>query len=446
MEGNDSEEPQEYMCPIKYTLFRDPVVCVSDGRTYERDGLIGFWRRQPLADLYGGPRLTSAAMAPATEMREEVKAWLAARPDYLPDGWPSRDPGPASSQSDLDRASAEIERLALLRDAASAAVDGGPGAAAAATRVAAASARSVCLVGQTPGGRRSYFLGWYDRLETYTGTVVIVAGRCAYVKRNTAVSPAQPMLWFAVNGFWHGGERRFLGQQTGWLIVEDGAAAPEHIVGTWKVWDEGRLWLARRLRCVAHEDGEGAEDAFANEAGGTDDEEGDDVETAGDVDGPAGEALLATAAAAVHLSGRTPMSAVHVRGYLGDYERVVGEDGQPLTVHGRFVYAKSGDLSKAMWWAGGFWHVGSSARVGEQEAILIAHDGSFTPEGVQAPWQFTAFVFDFGTRPALRWVDAPGLQCNGGLAPRIRRARRRPVLVLAIVGLSLGVWALALQN
>lgn len=55
------------------------------------------------------------------------------------------------------------------------------------------------------------------------------------------------MLWYAANGFWHAGWQGNLGQQTGWLIVSDAAPAPEHIVGSWQLWDGGKLWQVPEL-------------------------------------------------------------------------------------------------------------------------------------------------------------------------------------------------------
>ena len=45
--SNCEEPPDTLLCPITYTLFKDPVRCVADGCVYERDGLVGFWRHRP---------------------------------------------------------------------------------------------------------------------------------------------------------------------------------------------------------------------------------------------------------------------------------------------------------------------------------------------------------------------------------------------------------------
>ena len=111
------EEPEELLCPITYALFRDPVQA-ADGRTYERDGLVGFWKRRPLADFFGAERLTSAQLQPNKEMRERVREWLDSHPGVVPSGWASCDPGPPSTQAECDKISVEINRAAAARAAA----------------------------------------------------------------------------------------------------------------------------------------------------------------------------------------------------------------------------------------------------------------------------------------------------------------------------------------
>jgi len=117
------EEPDHLTCPISYTIFRDPVHLVGERRvgasgTYERDAIVAFWRRRPLASFFGGAPLSSAAMVPAIAARAGVAAWLAEHPETTPDGWASRDAGAASEQAELDALADQIERLARVRRAA----------------------------------------------------------------------------------------------------------------------------------------------------------------------------------------------------------------------------------------------------------------------------------------------------------------------------------------
>ena len=116
----DDEPPEDLACPILFTLLRDPVLCEADGRVYEREGLVQFWRHRPLAGFHGGPALPSARMRPSLETRERVARWLAARPDVLPEGWDGRTAGHQCTQAELDELAAEIEALAASRRAAEA--------------------------------------------------------------------------------------------------------------------------------------------------------------------------------------------------------------------------------------------------------------------------------------------------------------------------------------
>eukprot|EP00900_Chrysochromulina_parva_P020230 jgi/Chrpa1/2840/Chrysochromulina_OHIO_Genome00011605-RA len=374
-------------------------------------------------------------MHPAVEMREQVAAWLAAHPQIVaPPGWKSRDPGTASTQEVLDSLASEIEQLALGRAAAASAAEAGNDAAG--EQVRQLCARSVRLSGRMPGGRRCEYLGVYDRLEAEDllgNELLLYAGRCAYVLRGTLVGPRQPMLWHAVNGFWHAGERQYLGLQTGWLIVADEAAAPEHIVSEWKLWHDGRLWLAPRVRCiVAREDDEDPGEYVAASGEGPDEtrrleeerlqeeaeygleeveedegEEDEYEEDEGD-DGVHGrqaaeevhrlwaddEALLARAAATVRMTLGARLDLVllllpegmMLGVFVGEYTRC-DEHELGGRVHGRYTYVKKGAPHVRMWWTSGFWHLGYSAHLGQQLAAVIAQSDELLPEDVKGPWK-----------------------------------------------------------
>ena len=340
MQLADEEPPDELVCPITYALFRDPVKCLSDGRVYEKAGIIGFWQRRPLADFLGGPSLTSASLVPAMDVRADVRAWLDEHPDVVPAGWGSRDPGPQCDQQLCDALSAQVDRAAAARAAAEAAEAGGGAALGAAINALQGFSRTVRLLGRTPGGRRSEFLGVYERCEH----LPLVAGRYCYVQRGETQGPRTRMLWFAANGFWHAGWQGNLGQQTGWLIVSDAAPAPEHIVGTWQLWDGGKLWQAPRVRCVA--DLDGASDEEVMRAAGddlflagrgeqpTDDEAAE--EATAEEEAAEMAAAFAHAAPTVHLYAAAPefwFSKPELLAWLGTYDRehLLGGD-QPTRV------------------------------------------------------------------------------------------------------------------
>ena len=427
------EPPDDLVCPITYSLFRDPVRCLSDGRVYERTGIIGFWKRRPLADFLGGPRLEAARLEPALEERALVRQWLDSQPDLTPAGWLSRDPGQQCDQELCDMLSAQVDRAAAARAAADSAEAGGGEALGAALDVLQGFAPSVRLLGHSPGGRRHEFLGVYDRCEH----LPLVAGRFCYVQRGAEHHGNRTrMLWYAPNGFWHAGWQGNLGQQTGWLIVADAAAAPEQIVGQWQLWDGGKLWQAPRVRCVA--DVDGADDDEVLMAAGDDlylhheaeEPTEDEAAEAATAEEEAVEMAAAFAAAAptVHLYAAAPefwFTKPELLGWLGTYEREHFVGGhEPTHVNGRFCYAMRRAPERMLWWANGYWHAGMRSTLGEQTALLIAGDTAAVPERVVSPWM----AYENGG-----WAPAACLvHCAAGPAPPARG--QSCLIVLQLVG------------
>ena len=85
-------EPEVLMCPITRTMFRDPVMVVESGHTYERIAILSHFRRNggakdPLTNL----ALSSAKVMTIWAMRNVVQAWLDKHPGVTPDGWDSRE-------------------------------------------------------------------------------------------------------------------------------------------------------------------------------------------------------------------------------------------------------------------------------------------------------------------------------------------------------------------
>lgn len=85
-----SHEPEDLLCPILHVMYQDPVVTAS-GNTYERTAIAEFWQRQgqqrdPLTNTVcrHGDLITN------WQKRREVEAFLARRPDYIPEGWSDR--------------------------------------------------------------------------------------------------------------------------------------------------------------------------------------------------------------------------------------------------------------------------------------------------------------------------------------------------------------------
>lgn len=97
-------EPEHLRCPILHTLYRDPVFVIDSGNTYDREAILGFWSTSP------EPRdpLTNTVL-PSTEVRtnwgvrREVQTFLDRHPDFLPEGWDSRELPPPDELRRVDR-------------------------------------------------------------------------------------------------------------------------------------------------------------------------------------------------------------------------------------------------------------------------------------------------------------------------------------------------------
>ena len=91
------EEPGHLMCPITHEMFRDPVVLVESGHTYEREAIERCLREHGTDPLTRNRIVT----LPVTNMntRTAVQAWLDENPGITPYGWKSREmPPPQRAQ------------------------------------------------------------------------------------------------------------------------------------------------------------------------------------------------------------------------------------------------------------------------------------------------------------------------------------------------------------
>ena len=256
------------------------------------------------------------------------------------------------------------------------------------------------------------------------------------------------------------------------LLIASDPQAPEHIVSEWKLWDGGRLWLAPRVRCVAveatEEGGEGEGGGAVGSAGDEpahlpEDEElfedSEEEEVAAEderMGAPEWDAALAGAASHVHLSALDALdipaalgvsAALRMGGFLGTYVKCdvravqhlrefAAVDGEPK-VNGRFVYVHIASHGRVMmWWANGFWHVGSVHHLGQQLGALIAQSNAYVPEDVEPAWQMSVEHRTADGHVRRRWEDVPGLHCDAGPAPpnggAAERAARPRTLMVAI--------------
>ena len=84
-------EPDVLICPITRNMFRDPVVVVDSGHTYERSAIVSHFRCNGTKDPLTGLALRSARVMTIWTVRQIVQDWLDKHPDVTPDGWDSRE-------------------------------------------------------------------------------------------------------------------------------------------------------------------------------------------------------------------------------------------------------------------------------------------------------------------------------------------------------------------
>ena len=84
-------EPEELLCPITRTMFRDPVMVFDSGHTYERSAILAHFDRNGAKDPLTRRALSSTKVMTIWAMRNVVQAWLERHPGVTPDGWDSRE-------------------------------------------------------------------------------------------------------------------------------------------------------------------------------------------------------------------------------------------------------------------------------------------------------------------------------------------------------------------
>jgi leucine-rich repeat protein SHOC2 len=84
-------EPDVLVCPITRTMFRDPVMVVVSGHTYERNAVLSHFGRNGAKDPLTRRALSSTKVMTNWAVRQIVQDWLDRHPDVTPDGWESRE-------------------------------------------------------------------------------------------------------------------------------------------------------------------------------------------------------------------------------------------------------------------------------------------------------------------------------------------------------------------
>jgi leucine-rich repeat protein SHOC2 len=88
---NPEPEPEMLMCPITRAVFRDPVIAVDSGHTYERSAILAHFGRNGAKDPLTRRALSSTKVMTNWSMRNVVRDWLDKHPGVTPDGWDSRE-------------------------------------------------------------------------------------------------------------------------------------------------------------------------------------------------------------------------------------------------------------------------------------------------------------------------------------------------------------------
>ena len=72
-------EPEELLCPITRSMFRDPVVLFDSGHTYERSAVLAHFRRNGAKDPLTRRALSSAKVLTNWTVRQIRLGWTSTR-------------------------------------------------------------------------------------------------------------------------------------------------------------------------------------------------------------------------------------------------------------------------------------------------------------------------------------------------------------------------------
>ena len=78
-------EPEVLMCPITRTMFRDPVMVVESGHTYERSAILSHFEHNGAKDPLTNRALSSTKVMKNWAVRQIVQAWLDKHPGVTQD-------------------------------------------------------------------------------------------------------------------------------------------------------------------------------------------------------------------------------------------------------------------------------------------------------------------------------------------------------------------------
>ena len=79
-------------CPITRVMFRDPVIVVDSGHTYESEAIIQHFKKNGYFDPLTRQRINSNPTVITNFVaRKGVQDWLDNNPTLIPEGWPNRE-------------------------------------------------------------------------------------------------------------------------------------------------------------------------------------------------------------------------------------------------------------------------------------------------------------------------------------------------------------------
>ena len=95
--------PPNLVCPISFNMFRDPVMVVESGHTYDRNEITQHFAHNN-TDPKTNLRLRSTRVVTNWGLRAAVEEWLNRHPDVTPDGWDSRELLPVQVEAPVQTA------------------------------------------------------------------------------------------------------------------------------------------------------------------------------------------------------------------------------------------------------------------------------------------------------------------------------------------------------
>ena len=78
-------EPEVLMCPITRAMFRDPVIAVESGHTYERSAILSHFERNGAKDPLTNRALSSTKVMTNWAVRQFAQDWLDRHPGVTPE-------------------------------------------------------------------------------------------------------------------------------------------------------------------------------------------------------------------------------------------------------------------------------------------------------------------------------------------------------------------------